>query len=59
MTANILARQFKIEFSDYYSIDISPDIHINRVLCRMGFIPQKADKFSHAYSADNFHHKFA
>ena len=43
MTANILARQFKIEFSDYYSIDISTDVHINRVMRRMGFVPKNAD----------------
>ena len=38
MATNILARQFKIKFSDYYSIDISPDVHIKRVLARMGFV---------------------
>ncbi|MCL2206917.1 MAG: hypothetical protein FWB90_02345 [Fibromonadales bacterium] len=40
MSANILATKFKIEFSDYFSIDISPDVHIKRVLPRMGLVPQ-------------------
>lgn len=35
MNANILVRQFKIEFSDYYSIDISSDIHVRRILKRL------------------------
>lgn len=51
MTANILARHFKIEFSDYYSIDISPDVHINRVMRRMGFVPQNADNTMIIYKA--------
>lgn len=37
MAANILARQFKIKFKDYYSVDISPDVHVRRVLKRMGY----------------------
>lgn len=42
MAANILARQFKIPFSDHYSIDISPDIHVQRVMHRMGFVDDTA-----------------
>ena len=51
MTANILARQFKIEFSDYYSIDISTDVHINRVMRRMGVVPKNADNTMIIYKA--------
>jgi endonuclease-3 len=36
MAVNILARDFKIPFSDYYSIDISVDVHIRRVFERLG-----------------------
>jgi endonuclease III len=36
MSANILAREFKIPFADYYSIDISADVHIRRVFGRLG-----------------------
>ena len=43
MATNILARQFKIKLSDYYSIDISPDVHIKRIFYRTGLI-HKQDK---------------
>ena len=38
MAANLLARNFKIPFSDYYSVDISVDVHVRRVLYRVGLI---------------------
>ena len=44
MAANILARQFRIQFSDYYSVDISPDTHIVRVLKRTGIVSKDANK---------------
>ena len=46
MATNILVRDFKINVSDKYSIDISVDVHIKRVLSRMGFI---VDGDSHEY----------
>lgn len=51
MAANILARQFKIPFSDYYSIDISPDVHILRVMRRTGLVSPNAELESVIYKA--------
>lgn len=51
MAANILARQFIIPFSDYYSIDVSPDVHVRRVMARMGLIGQNADNEMIIYKA--------
>lgn len=51
MAANILARQFRVEFADYYSIDISPDVHIRRVMKRMGFVPESASNEMIIYKA--------
>jgi endonuclease III len=42
MAANILAREFKIPFADYYSIDISADVHIRRVFGRLGLCASDA-----------------
>ncbi|NLW30051.1 MAG: iron-sulfur cluster loop [Fibrobacter sp.] len=58
MAANTLARQFKIPFSDYYSIDISPDVHIKRVMERMGFIPKNAGIEMVIYKARELYPEF-
>lgn len=42
MAANILAREFKIHFSDYYPIDISADVHIRKVFGRLGLCADDA-----------------
>jgi len=36
MAANILARELKVPFADYFSIDISADVHVRRVFSRLG-----------------------
>jgi endonuclease III len=36
MAANILAREFKVPLDDYFSIDISADVHVRRVFDRLG-----------------------
>ena len=51
MAANILARQFKIPMSDYYSIDISTDVHIKRVMERLGYLKEKATNTQIIYKA--------
>jgi len=38
MAANILARQLKVPFSDYFALDISVDIHVRRVFRRLGLV---------------------
>jgi endonuclease III len=58
MATNILARQFKIPFSDYYSIDISPDVHIKRVMRRIGFVPDNAENDMIIYKARELNPEF-
>lgn len=58
MAVNILARQFRIPFSDYYSIDISPDVHIIRVMKRMGFVPKYATNDMVIYKARELNPEF-
>lgn len=58
MAANILARQFRVSFSDLYSIDISPDVHIIRVMKRMGFVPKKATNEMIIYKARELNPEF-
>jgi len=42
MATNILYRDFKVPFSDYSSIDISADVHIQRVFARLGLCSESA-----------------
>lgn len=58
MTANILARQFKIKMSDYYSIDISPDVHIKRVMYRLGFVEKEPQVEMIIYKARELNPQF-
>ena len=58
MAANILARQFKIPMLDYYCIDISPDVHIRRVLYRLGFVEKEASPDMVIYKARELNPEF-
>jgi endonuclease III len=58
MAANILARQYKIKFLDYYSIDISPDTHIMRVMKRMGYVSNDSNREMVVYKARELYPKF-
>jgi endonuclease III len=51
MTANILAREFKIRMKDYYSIDISVDVHVRRVFGRLGLAREGASNEELIYKA--------
>lgn len=51
MATNILARRFRVPFRDYYSIDISVDVHVRRVFQRLGFISADASQDEVIYKA--------
>lgn len=40
MTVNILTRDFNIDLKDKSAIDISPDIHVKRSMCKLGLIKE-------------------
>ena len=44
MATNILIRQFKIPMSDYKAIDISVDSQVEKVMKRLGYVPEDATK---------------
>lgn len=58
MAANILVRRFKVIFSDYFSIDISADVHIRRVFGRLGLAPSDAKTDQLIFRARGLYPKF-
>lgn len=58
MDANILAREFKVEFSDYFSNDISADVHVRRVFGRLGLTPPDASVDQLVFRARSLHPEF-
>jgi len=58
MATNILARNFKIPLSDYYSIDISPDVHVDRVLKRTGLVHPDSSREALIYKARELNPEF-
>ena len=51
MAANLLARIFKVEMSDYYSIDVSVDVQVRRVLERLRVVRVGASPEEVIYAA--------
>jgi len=58
MATNILAREFKVLFSDYYSIDVSADVHVKRVFARLGLCSSDASVEEVVYRARALHPEF-
>jgi len=58
MAANILARDFKIPFADYVSIDISADVHVRRVFGRLGLCASDASIEKIIYKARALYPEF-
>ena len=57
MTANLLVRHFNIKFSDNCGIDVSPDVHVMRVMKRMGYISEENPNLL-MYKARELHPEF-
>lgn len=58
MAANILARDYKVPLSDYFSIDISADVHIRRVFARLGICPEDASVEQVIFKARSLYPEF-
>jgi endonuclease III len=58
MAANILAREFKVPLADYYSIDVSADVHVRRVFARLELAAPDATVEQLVYRARALHPEF-
>lgn len=51
MATNILVRDFKVQLSDYHSVDVSVDVHLRRVFARLDIISEGASVEEVVYKA--------
>lgn len=51
MAVNILVRDFRVPLRDYRYIDISADVHVCRVMARLGFVEEGASPAAVIYAA--------
>lgn len=58
MAANLLATHFKVPLADYYSVDVSADVHVRRVFQRLGLVTGDADIDEVIYCARALHPAF-
>lgn len=58
LATNILVREFKIPFADYFSIDISADVHVRRVFTRLGLCTANVSVEQVIYKAKALHPEF-
>ena len=58
MATNILVRDFKVPLRDISAIDISVDIHIDRVFKRLGLVPSSASKNDIIQNARNLYPQY-
>jgi endonuclease III len=58
MATNILAREFKVPLADYYSVDVSADVHVRRVFGRLGLTAESAGLEEVIYTARALHPAF-
>jgi uncharacterized HhH-GPD family protein len=58
MATNILAREFKTPFADYFSIDISADVHVRTVFSRLGLCSADVTVEQVIYKARSLHPEF-
>lgn len=58
MATNILARDLKVPFTDYFSIDVSADVHVRRVFARLGLCDADPTVEQVIYKAKALHPEF-